>query len=142
MKITRQVEITALTFTQYDNGISEIKYSDGSERASEGFSRFLDMLLREAMPSDTIRLLIDLTKTGRRPLGHHYRYIDALNAKYDAEQLPRARFANLYSEITIQRRMVLEFMRSRELDGVELNIFPVDQRTRAVMWLLNDDNST
>jgi|GEM_PF-6633695 len=132
----RQIEINALTFNQYDNGISEIVYYESTERAVDGFVYFVDMLIRETPKHKTIYLLSDLSATDHLPLGYHYSQIAKLNSRYEENARPAARFANIYSEMTIQRQMILEYMRSLEMPGVALNMFDRENRNKAISWLL------
>lgn len=132
----RQIEINALTFNQYDNGISEIVYYESSERAVDGFVYFLDMLIRETDNDKTIYLLSDLSATDHLPLGYHYSQIAKLNSNYEPGTRPNARFANLYADMNIQRQMILEYMRSLDMPGVALNMFDRDNRNKAISWLL------
>ncbi len=132
----RQIEINALTFNQYDNGISEIKYHESTERAVDGFFYFFDMLVNETENHDTIYLLSDLTETGHLPLAYHYSKIAQLNSKYDPDDRPSVRIANVYQEMSLKRKMVLAYMESLNIPGVALNMFSADERNTAIAWLL------
>ena len=133
----RQIEINALTFNQYDNGVSEIKYHESSERAVDGFFYFFDLVIKETCTDETIYLLSDLTETGHLPLAYHYSRIAQLNSKYDPANRPRVRIANVYKEMSVKRRMVLAYMESLDIPGVALNMFSADERGTAIAWLLS-----
>lgn len=133
----RQIEINALTFSQYDNGISEIKYHESTKRAVEGFYRFLDMVIRETPPNETVYLLSDLTDTGSLPLADHFSKIAKINSQYEPGKRPIARFANLYQDVSLEKKMVLAYMKSLDMPGVDINMFSIDQRSTAIAWLLS-----
>ncbi|MGJ3240587.1 MAG: hypothetical protein ACFE0Q_17905 [Anaerolineae bacterium] len=132
----RQIEVNALIFNQYDNGISEIIYQESSERAVEGFFYFIDMVIKEAHAQQTIYWLNDLSRTEQLPLADYYAKIVKLNTKYPLGQRPPIRFADIHAELTEQRRMVLAYMRLLKLPGLKLNMFSSDQRQEAISWLL------
>ena len=133
----RQIEINALTFNQYDNGISEIKYHESTDRAVDGFYRFLDMIIRETPHNKTVYLLSDLTDTDSLPLADHYSKIARINSKYEPGKRPKARFANLYEEVSLEKKMILAYMESLKMPGVAINMFSIDERSAAIAWLLS-----
>lgn len=133
----RQIEINALTFNQYDNGISEIKYHESTERAVDGFFYFLNMVIRETPASETIYLLSDLSETGHLPLAYHYSKIAQINSNYEPGKRPKARFANIYREMSLKRQMVLAYMESLDMSDVVINMFTLEQRNTAITWLLS-----
>ncbi|MGB7342004.1 MAG: hypothetical protein WBC91_24125 [Phototrophicaceae bacterium] len=133
----RQVEIEALTFSQYDNGVSEIVYHESTERAVNGFFHFVNMVIKETPPSQTIYLLSDLTQTGHLPLRDHYAKIAKLNTHYHPDERPNARFANIYPAVTLKQKLILEFMRSLDMPNVALDMFAAEERNRAIAWLLS-----
>lgn len=133
----RQIEINALTFNQYDNGISEIRYHESTERAVDGFFYFLNMVIRETPAHETVYLLSDLTETGHLPLAYHYSKIAQINSNYESGERPKARFANLYREVSLKRQMVLAYMESLDMPDVAINMFSLEERKTAIAWLLS-----
>src|SRR5690606_11748357 len=105
--------------------------------AVDGFFYFLDMVIRETKPNNTIYLLSDLSVSGHLPLTYHYSKIKKLNSKYSPETRPRTQFANLYKTMSKQREMVLAYMQILDMPGVQLDMFSLEERDRAIAWLLS-----
>lgn len=133
----RQVELDTLTFSQYDNSISEIIFHKNSSDAIERFFHFVNMVIKETHPNNTIYFLCDLTDAKNLTLKDYYTQIAKINANYDLLERPKLRFANLYPSVKLKHKLILEFIRSIDTPNVELDMFSIEERNRAIAWLLS-----
>lgn len=122
-----------ITYTWLANGqIHEMHFAESSRQAVDEWLTVMRAIYANAQPSDTLRLLFDMSESGTMPLmyaiGEGKRFADSL------PHHPTARVAMLHPSDRI-RPFANAILGALKMGHLRTRFFDVDDRAGALAWL-------
>lgn len=129
--------------TRLANGVDHLLLRNNSRQAADGLLAFLDSYLTTLAPHPTdtppLLLMVELAQSGMPPLAHLSHHYQLLLKRHSSKQL-HARIAYVYTGGFMLPIVRSIFSLIRSASHVQRQYFPIDERDRAMAWLLEEPN--